>query len=199
VPRFPSAALPLLLLLSACKVERTPPEFYSHNAAAAIEQKAAEDELRSRVGAFREALSRGNPGAAVLALSPTPEAVVLGLEDRPAPSVGAAGLAAAMAEMGPAARGGFLTPDLAVDVNVRRNTGWFSTHLIPETPGAGAPLRMSGVFLLDKGEWKLVQAHFSRPAPVPAPADTLAAGRDTTATDSASRRPEPVRPAGPRR
>ena len=188
--RFPSAAACLLVLLPACKIERTPSEFYSHNDEAAVEREAGEAELRARVGAFREALARGQADDAVRALGPSARASVLGPgEHTGTPRQGPAGIAQAIAEIAPGGGRVMETPDLFVDVSVRQNMGWFATHLVP-APGAeqdstAVPMRMSGVFEREKGEWRLVQVHVS-PAVLPAPPAPV----DSAATDSAAAAPD---------
>jgi hypothetical protein len=201
VRRYHPLAAGALLLLSACKVERTAPGFYQHRTPAATEQEQAEGEIRTRVVAFRQALGRGNRAAAAAALSPAAEANVIGpMGDDEAALSGGAGLEKALEETrteGPVlAR----TPDLQVRVNLREGQGWFATHLelIPaDQPITRADrLRMSGVFARDRGEWHLVQLHLSRPTEAPQPADTAradsAAARGDSATaprDSSSRNP----------
>ncbi len=168
-----SLAAGALLLLSACKVERTPDTYLSDRRPARVEEEQARAELRTRVGAFREALNRGDADAAVAALSPTATAVVYGAEDAPgAADTGPAALAAAVRQMAVGREGATRTPDLQVEVGLPAGLGWFTTHL-DVLPGDAAELpermRLSGVFRRQKGAWGLVQLHLSRATPPPAP------------------------------
>jgi len=96
---------------------------------------------------------------------------------------GPAGVSAAVAELAVAAPSVVRTPDLRVSAS--QGMGWFSTHLqLLSTSAATDPvlLRMSGVFVRERGEWRLVEAHFSRPEaatprpePEPGPATSPAA------------------------
>ncbi|MDB4948837.1 MAG: hypothetical protein JWM27_1486 [Gemmatimonadetes bacterium] len=183
------AATTALLLLAACKVERTPRSFYDRQPAAA-EQDAAAAELRARVRAFGSGLERGDKAAAASALSPTGDAIVFGLRsDEGQALTGGAGLRAALDEIPVPAPLAARTPDLTVRANLKGNLGWFSTHLemLPTGPeGHFARLRVSGAFMRDGGEWHLAEIHLSQPVPEPAPpAADSAAAADTTRRDSA--------------
>jgi hypothetical protein len=67
IVRISPLLLILVVLVSACKVERTPPELHGARSA---ETTAPEDELRARVNLFLGALDRGDAGDAVRSLSP---------------------------------------------------------------------------------------------------------------------------------
>lgn len=193
-----------LLALAACSVERTPQEYLDPRDPAAVERRESEEELAARVGAFREALARGNRADAVAALSPTADAHVMGVQFNDGrPRFGAQGVADALAALrlptGAVAR----TPDLRVQAATREGgLGWFATHLeLLPVVGAGGEaqwLRASGVFLRREGEWRLLELHLSKaetPAPAPARADS-AARADTaeaaaTARDASPRQPSP--------
>jgi hypothetical protein len=181
------AALAVLLLVAACKVERTPARFYNRQPAAS-DQDAAVAELRARVRAFGANLERGNPAAAVSALAPTADAVVFPLgSDDGRPASGAEGLVRTLSDLGVPAPLAARTPDLTVKANLKGNLGWFSTHLEMLPLGAQGTferIRVSGAFVRDGGEWHLAQIHLS-PAVAPPPPDTAAA--DTAAADSAAR------------
>lgn len=199
-----------LLALAACSVERTPQEYLDPRDPAAVERRDAEEELAARVGAFREALARGNRADAVAALSPTADAHVMGVQFNDGrPRFGPQGITDALATLrlptGAVAR----TPDLRVQAATREGgLGWFATHLelLPVVGAGGEPqwLRASGVFLRREGEWRLLELHLSKAeAPAPAPARAGTATRaDTaqaaaTARDSSPSRPSPGGAAAP--
>lgn len=181
-----AAAAAALLALAACKVERTPPEFYSHPDPAVVERQEAADEIRTRVRLFAEALGRSDTGEAVRALAPDELAAVVGAEGNGGMvRFGAAGMTAAIGELAIPAPTIVRTPDLRVGAST--GMGWFSTHLqLLSTSTATAPvlLRMSGVFARERGEWRLVEAHLSRP-------------EDATPEPAAQQQPpQPSPPAG---
>ena len=192
-----------LLALAACSVERTPQEYLDPRDPAAVERQESEEELAARVGAFREALARGNRALAVQALTPAADAHVMGVQFNDGrPRFGPQGIADALQTLrlptGAVAR----TPDLRVQAATREGgLGWFATHLelLPVVGAGGEPqwLRVSGVFMRREGEWRLLQIHLSKAqAPEPAAsdsADTAAAPRPATAPDSS---PQPSRPGG---
>ncbi|HYW06677.1 MAG TPA: nuclear transport factor 2 family protein [Longimicrobium sp.] len=153
-----------LLTLAACEVKRTPPDFYNHPDRAVVVKQEGEDEIRARVLAFAEALSRGDRAAATTALAPADLAAIVGMDDNGGMvRFGTAGVDSALAELGPPVPALVRTPDLRVGMS--QGMGWFSTHLQLLPTGAGGPtrlLRLSGVFELDRGAWRLVQAHLSR-------------------------------------
>lgn len=160
-------ALLLLLGISGCRVERTPQELIDPMNPATVDRREAEREVAARVGAFREALTRGSAGDAVGALQPLPDAVVMGADPNAGrPRFGADGVAAVLS--GIAAPEGAFTrmPDLRVQTDTREQMAWFSTHLevFPFAGGAGEPerLRLSGVFRKLEGQWRLVHLHASR-------------------------------------
>lgn len=181
------AATAALLSLAACKVDRTPPEFYSHPDPAVVDRQEAADEIRTRVRVFAEAVGRMESAEAVQALAPDSMAAVVGVDDNNGMvRFGAPGLSAAVAGLAITSPTIVRTPDLRVSAS--QGMGWFSTHLqLLSTSSATAPvlLRMSGVFVRERGEWRLAEAHISRPgtatpaalppAPSPAAADSGAA------------------------
>lgn len=179
---YSRAVLASVLLLAGCKIERTPPQILDPGADAREEQQESQAELQTRVVAFNEALGRGDRGAALLALNPAPDARVM----TPRGEAGSAwegreAVTTMLDSLFPADGAAISAPDLRVQVNARRTTGWFSTHLelAPEAAGDSTARRlgMSGVFSREEGEWRLVQIHLSRPD---APQAT-----DTAAVDSA--------------
>ncbi|MFL5539939.1 MAG: nuclear transport factor 2 family protein [Longimicrobiaceae bacterium] len=199
-----TAALSLLLALQACdwvKVERTPSSFYTQRDPARVDQRDDSQELRARVRNFADELARGHRDRALTALNPGEGVLVIGpAEGIGVAQIGVAGLAAALDSAGITTPAVVRTPDLRVEVALRERTGWFSAPIQFMTMRSGAPaqwLRVSGVFAQERGEWKLVEIHLSRPWAPPAPAPAPA---DSAANDSARRGPgrggaTPPRPA----
>jgi hypothetical protein len=182
-----------LLALAACSVERTPQEYLDPRDPAVVERQESEEELAARVGAFREALARGNRELAVQALVPSADAHVMGVQFNDGrPRFGPQGIAEALATLrlpsGAVAR----TPDLRVQAATREGgLGWFATHLelLPVVGAGGEPqwLRVSGVFLRREGEWRLLQLHLSKaeiPGPVRPDSANAATGRDSSPSPS---------------
>jgi hypothetical protein len=196
------AALAALLLVAACKVDRTPRSFYDRQPAA-VDQDAAVNELRARVLAFARGLERGNTRTAVSALAPSPDAVVFPLDgDDGHYGTGPDGINRALADLGIPAPLAARTPDLTVRANVKGNLGWFSTHLelLPlGSEGTFQRVRASGAFVRDGGEWHLAQIHLSRAIPPQPAVDSAAvdsARRDSARADSTRRdsAPAPKKP-----
>jgi hypothetical protein len=202
---FRALAAAALLALAACdlvKVERTPRGFYTQRDPARIDQQDAASELRARVRNFADELGRGNRGRAVSALNPTEDVLVMGIGASDGVArIGVSGLALALDSLGIATPAVGRPADLRVQVGLRETTGWFSTPIQFMAVGGAQPtqwVRASGVYTQDRGEWKLVQIHLSRPyvAPDTARADS-ARGDSATRRDSVRARPGP-RPAPPR-
>ena len=183
--RRPSpAVLAALLALSACdwvKVERTPPQFYNQRDPARVDQRDDARELRARVRNFADELARGNRDRALTALNPSEGVLVIGSKvGSGVAQIGVRGLAAALDSTSIPTPAVARTPDLRVEVGLRESTGWFSAPIQFMTLAPGSRpqwLRVSGVFAQQKGEWKLVEIHLSRPWAAP----------DTTRADSARR------------
>jgi hypothetical protein len=173
-----AAALLLLALLAACRIDRTPQELIDPMNPAVVDNRESEREVAARVGLFRESLSRGSRSDAVAALLPLPDAHVIGADGhRGRPRFGEAGVLAALEAVEIPDGGVVRMPDLRVQTDLRDRMAWFATHLelLPAGAGGGAPerLRMSGVLRRLEGEWRLVQLHLSRAAadltPAPPP------------------------------
>ncbi|HEX8430469.1 MAG TPA: nuclear transport factor 2 family protein [Longimicrobium sp.] len=177
-----------LLTLAACEVKRTPPDFYNHPDPTVVVKQEGEDEIRKRVLAFAQALSRADHAGATTALAPADLATIVGMDDNGGMvRFGSAGVDSALAELGPPARALVRTPDLRVGMS--QGMGWFATHLQLVPTGAGGTtqsLRFSGVFERDRGAWRLIQAHLSRAESAPA----------TPRPDSLPPRPPAPNPAG---
>jgi hypothetical protein len=200
----PAALAVVLLALSACdwvKVERTPSQFYNQRDPARVDQRDDARELRARVRNFADELARGHRDRALTALNPSEGVLVIGAEEgRGVAQIGVPGLARALDSAAVPTPAVARTPDLRVEVGLRESTGWFSAPIqfMTLTPGSAPQwLRVSGVFAQQKGEWKLVEIHLSRPwaAPDATPADSA---RRDSASRPASREgatPPPPRPS----
>jgi hypothetical protein len=205
--RRPAATTALLLALAGCdwvKVERTPSQFYNQRDPARVDQRDDSRELRARVRNFADELARGHRDRALTALNPSEGVLVIGAgEGSGVARIGVRGLADALDSAAVPTPAVARTPDLRVEVGLRESTGWFSAPIqfLTLTPGAAAQwLRVSGVFAQQKGEWKLVEIHLSRPwaAPGTAPADSArrdSAGRPP-ATGATPPRPPTSRDGG---
>lgn len=165
--RFLGLALGAVLLLSACKVERTPPRYYSHRDPAEAERALAEEELRDRVGALGEAIERGDLNAALFALAPAPELYLVGPGTVGGGPEGAAALLRALMEEAP---GEMEAREVRVTLGPRGRVAWVAGSFVAEgSPEGGEELlRLTGVYLRVRGEWRLVQGHLSRPPTPPA-------------------------------
>ena len=178
------AALALLAgLLSACRVERTPPEYLDKGAVIETEREAAAREVQDRLLALTQALNRGGGSEVLTALDPEDDAYVVGPA---ADSVvrGPSGIRGILGQV--VGSGGQMEMhDLEVRIGPQANVAWFRGSLHSTAGGAGEtpPLRITGVYLRDAGLWKLVQAHLSRPVtPAPPP---LPSSPEPSAADSA--------------
>jgi len=175
-------ALPAALLaLAACEVNQTPARVLNPRDPSAVEQRDAEQEIAARVGAFREALLRGDRGGAVDALAPVGTAHVMGPRANDGRALlGPDGLRATLDALALPTGAVARTPDLHVEADAQDGTGWFATHLelFPVAQGGQVErLRVSGVFARQEGTWRLIEMHLSRPEAPPAPAPAA----DTTA------------------
>jgi len=190
---LPALAAASVLALNACdlvKVERTPRGFYTQRDPARIDQQDAGNELRARIRNFADELAQGHRNRALAALNPTEDVLVIGSDGGDGVArIGARGLAMALDSISVPAPAVARATDLRVGVGLHENTGWFSTPIqfIPVGGGAGRKvewLRASGVYTQDRGEWRLVQLHLSRPS---AAADTARA--DSAKVDRAKTSP----------
>lgn len=200
VHRAPAVAA-ALLALAACKVAPTPQQYLDPRDPAAVERSESEQEIMARVGAFREALARGQHADAVGALAPTADAHIMGVDlNGGRPRYGPMGLSSALQDLrlptGAVAR----MPDLQVSAETREGgLGWFATHVeVLPVVGAGGQaqlLRVSGVLARREGEWRLLEMHLSRPElPAPLRRDSAATARDSAPPPSPAAAAAP--PAG---
>ena len=172
------AALVAVLALAACEVDRTPDVYLDRGSAVQQAREAGGAEVRDRVLAMGQALSRGNAADALTALSPADDAYVIspqaGLEITGEEQI-AAVLGSLAAEPVPVnAR------DVGVTVGPGGNVAWFRASLASEGAApARPPVLITGVYLLDEGIWRLVQAHLSVPAMTPPTQSPPAADADS--------------------
>lgn len=162
--RLTIAALCAALLASACKVERTPPEYFDHRRPTSELRVAAAEELRDRLLAAGQALSRGDVAEVIQALSPAQGAYFLPADGARA-RIGEEQIAQALAEL---ATGGSTVRfrDVEVEVGPAADVAWFRARLEHTEAAAAAPVRITGVYLRGgEGEWRLVQAHLSTVTP----------------------------------
>ncbi|MDQ3389652.1 MAG: nuclear transport factor 2 family protein [Gemmatimonadota bacterium] len=181
--RFLALALGAMLLATACKVERTPRRFYSGQTPAETEVRVREEQIRARVLALGESVARGDLNGALLALAAGPDALLVGPEESGwvTGAGGATGVVQSLIGLSP--------PSVHVDeVRVEMEEGaelaWFSAMLTLERSEGDEPidrpLRITGIYQRTRGDWALVQAHFSLPDLPP-----------TQPSDSASEAPPP--------
>ena len=183
-------ALALLLATSACRVERTPPQYFDHQTTIEAEREAAAGEIRDRLLAMGQALDRGNATEALIALSPSVDASIIGPTEGMMIS-GSDRISALLDSLLASTEVSAEVRDVQVHIAARANVGWFRADLdLPgHTPG-DRPLRMTGVYVRDAGLWKLVQAHLSLPFTLP-PRDSTssrsAAGADSAGAGAAAK------------
>lgn len=206
-------ALSAVVLLAACKVDRTPRKFYSQRDPAEAERAAALEELRARVISVGAALDRGDADGASVALAPATDLYVVGSEGG-APATGAQGMARMFRPIADSVQATVRVSDVRITLDPRAQVGWFAAGIEVVRPDSSATVdtvNFTGVYLRSRGAWQLTQAHLSgwppyRPAPNPLP-DSTARGGDTTGAAPASaagatsgRSPRPAgKPAAPRR
>jgi hypothetical protein len=182
-----------LLALAACEVNQTPSRVLNPRNPGEVERRDAEQEIAARVGAFREALLRGDRAGAVDALAPVGTAHVMGPRANDGRALlGPVGLRTMLDSLA-LPTGGMVarTPDL--NVEAQDGTGWFATHLelFPVTQGGQVErLRVSGVFARQEGAWRLIELHLSRPEAPPAPAATADPAGGSPASGAAPREGE---------
>lgn len=186
---FRTAGIGTLLLLSACKIEPTPDEYFDKSAAEEADLGDAAAEVRDRVLAMGQALSRRNPDEALAALAPGRDLYVVGpaveLHDQPtigAGRTGVANLGAILAELG-AEEEPVRTREVSVRIGPRGSVAWFHALLDVPSDSATPVARFTGVYLMNGGAWELVQAHLSTPTTIPAATSPEAPVADSAAVE----------------
>lgn len=167
--RFLVAAVGAALLGSACKVERTPPEYFDHPGWSQTEVSEAGAELQDRILAFGQAIGRRSVTEAMIALAPDPNAVIL----TPLHGIAIAGTEEIQRAIGGlvASRRAVRLATVAVTVSPQGSTAWFRAEAtVAEASGEqAAPLLVTGVYVRSGGAWQLVNAHISTPRPPTSP------------------------------
>jgi ketosteroid isomerase-like protein len=178
LPRLLFAALGVAVLGSACKVERTPSEYFDHQKRPAAVAAAAAAELEDRIVAFGQAVSRGSVTEALIAAAPAVDATVLTPRAREV-LTGPDEIRGALDEI-TRTYGRVRVISVSVAVSPEGDAAWFTTEIGEAEPeGDASSAVITGVYLLAEGGWRLVQAHVSIPSPNP-PA------RESDATDPAA-------------
>lgn len=144
---------------AACRIEPTPQRYIDAQATPLESLRAAEADVRRGLEAIPDALRTGTSGAISLALAPHAELTLL----RPGGSSYPASAGDLLREFQEFTRGDPVSlTDLAVTVSNNLTVAWFSTILRGSDPdGVDRGLTVSGVFIRQTGEWRLIQAHLS--------------------------------------
>jgi hypothetical protein len=163
------AAAAAAALCSACKVERTPPEYFDHPSWSEEEVSETAAELQDRLLALAQALGRRSVTEAMIALAPDPEAVVL----TPQPGLvlsGAEEIQVGLREIIDSRRSLRLSK-VTVTVSPEGSTAWFQAEGEARDDAAEepTPLLVTGVYVRSGGAWQLMSAHISTPGPPPSP------------------------------
>lgn len=174
MPRFWIAVLIAAALTSACRIERTPDEYFDHQDRLALGREDAAEELRDRILALGQAVARGSGAEAMVALAPAPDLRIV----TPEADVVLSGTEALRATLDrfTATPVALQVRDVEVTVGPEGNVAWFQANV--DAPGSGPQgtlLRVTGVYLRREGAWELVQAHVSMPrspANPPLPGDS---------------------------
>lgn len=160
--RFLATVLASGLVLAACTIEPTPAEYFDHRDPAEQAREEAADEIQDRLLAAGQALNRGDAAEAYAALSPADDLVLIesgGADTRE----GADRVAALLERL--AVSGRVRVRDARVAVGPRASVAWFTGLLdAASDEPAAQTLRVTGVYVLLEGSWRLVQAHFSTAA-----------------------------------
>ena len=173
---YPALCLPLLLL-SGCKIERTPNAYIDRLDTPEEEVQAATEELVDRLLSTAPALQRGNLNDVTTALSPHTELSGVG----PAGEViaGNAEFVRTLQELTAGNR--VAMNDLRVEVDPGNDVAWFRSVMILTDPDdIERRMPFTGVFVQHEGEWWLRQGNLTAPVSLPSdslpPADSAAAG-----------------------
>lgn len=163
--RLLPGALAGLLAVSACRIERTPPEFLEERDLATSEVHQRAGEIRARLALSAQTLARGDLLDATRLLRPARQLVLIP-PDAPARPYGAASVYPLLTRLLPAESTRGRLERLEVNVAPNGSVAWFAgeLHGVRRSDGSpvGEPWRLSGVYLLGGGEWELVQLHVSR-------------------------------------
>ncbi len=164
---YPALCLPLLLL-SGCRIERTPGPYIDRLDTPEEEIRAATEELIDRLLSTAPSLQRRNLSDVTTALTPHVEVNGIG----PAGQVisGNAEFIRTLDELTAGNRVGM--DDLRVEVDAGNDVAWFRSVLIlTDDEDVSRRLPFTGVFVRDEGEWRLRQGNLA--GPVSLPSDSL--------------------------
>lgn len=158
--RFSAVCVPLLILLAGCRVEQTPAEYIDVLEIPSDDVTAVEDEIGDRLRSTAPALQRRSVNDLLSALAPANDLVGWGW-GADQPLTDGTSLAVALSEVvgGRPVR----IEDVTVRTGPRNVTAWFLATYEAGSGEDAVQLRFSGVFLRLGVEWRLVQAHISRP------------------------------------
>ncbi len=149
-----------VLALGACTIERTPEEYIDRQLPSEAAQEAMRTELADRLRLTAAALQRANATAAVVALAPAADVVVLNsTEGRELRSTEEIVAMIAASTAGASVR--VEEPEVRLDAESR--VAWFRTvYHVTDAEGEERAVDFTGVFGRRQGEWRLVQGHLSR-------------------------------------
>lgn len=171
---YPALCLPFLLL-SGCKIERTPGPYIDRLDTPEEEVRASTEELVDRLLSTAPSLQRGNLDDVATAL--TPHAELNGIGPTGEVMSGNAAFIRTLDEL--TAGNQVDMADLRVEVNAGNSVAWFrSVFILTDDEAATQRVPFTGVFVHDEGEWRLRQGNLSGPVSPPGslpPADSVAA------------------------
>lgn len=169
MPRFyPARYLSLLLLLSGCKIERTPGAYIDRLDTPEEEIQAATEELVDRLLSTAPSLQRRNASDVNTAL--TPDSELSGIGPMGQVVSGGADLIRTLEDLTAGNRVGM--DDLRVEVDAGNDVAWFRSVLIlTDQDDVVRRMPFTGVFVREEGEWRLRQGNLS--APIDLPSDSI--------------------------
>jgi ketosteroid isomerase-like protein len=148
----------------SCTIQPTPREYIDRELPASAVRQQTLEALEDQIARLIHALNAGDDLRARSALSPAPDAVVLG----PAPEhyfSGATQIAALLDVIAARDELQLELTDLEVTLTPRGSVAWFHASLELSRPDAAEPLplRTTGIYVEREGIWELRQAHLSIP------------------------------------
>lgn len=156
--RFSAALCLPLLLLTGCRIERTPSPYIDRVGTSEQEVRAASEELVDRLLSTAPSLQRGNLTEVTLALAPRVDITGIG----PDAEVirGDTAFMRILTEMTAGQR--IAMEDLRVDVEPGNDAAWFrSVFVLTDTSDATGRVPFTGVLMHQEGIWRLVQANLA--------------------------------------
>ncbi|CAN5620407.1 hypothetical protein BH23GEM6_BH23GEM6_03050 [soil metagenome] len=172
-------ALSACLLVTACKIERTPQEYIDHRSPVYQVRQASAEELEGRLTMMGRSMEIGDMTAFFEAVPVAADGYLI-TDMRAEHAVGSAEIRNEMEDYLQRARP-LRAEGPRVTIGPRGNTAWFLIRL--EGVEGGSNLNMTGMFVRgDEGRWQMVQSHLSglaasiQPQSYPAVDETLPAG-----------------------